>query len=232
MARKTLEFSAKQSISTFMTLPKSSLFVALLAGLFASCASGPPTPNPAQTQKISGVFVNPYPAGSYDHFKADPSYPKTYKIFKDQTALNSSAPTRITIDLGLQRAMLYKGDTLAMDYPVSSGKRAFPTPTGNYQVLEKLKSDKRSNLYGKIYDAEGNLHKSDADATRDEIPEGGKFVGASMPYWMRLTWTGVGMHRGKVPRYAASHGCVRTYSAAVSTVYSQVQVGTPVAIVE
>jgi lipoprotein-anchoring transpeptidase ErfK/SrfK len=215
-----------------MPLPKSALFLALLTGLFASCATTPPTRNPEQTKKISGVFVNPHPAGSYDHFKAQPGYQKTYKVYKDQTALSSGAPSRITIDLGLQRAVLYKGDEVAMDYPVSSGKRAFPTPPGKYQVLEKLKSDKRSNLYGKIYDAEGNLHKSNADSTKDKIPEGGKFVGASMPYWMRLSWGGIGMHRGRVPRYAASHGCVRTYSAAVSTVYSQVHIGTPVSIVK
>lgn len=215
-----------------MHLPNSLLFLALLTGLFASCASTPPTPNPDQTKKITGVFVNPYPAGTHDHFKAEPGYQKTYKIYKNQAALSSSAPTRITIDLGLQRAVLYKGDQVAMDYPISSGKRAFPTPPGDYQVLEKLKTDKRSNLYGKIYDAEGKVVNSDADATKDPIPEGGKFVGASMPYWMRLTWSGIGMHRGRVPRYAASHGCVRTYSAAVSTVYSQVRVGTPVNIVK
>jgi len=215
-----------------MHLLKSALPLALLTGLFASCTSTPPTPNPEQTKKITGVFVNPHSAGSHDHFKAEPGYQKTYKVYKNQTVLSSGAPSRITIDLGLQRAVLYKGDEVAMDYPVSSGKRAFPTPPGSYQVLEKLKADKRSNLYGKIYDAEGNVHNSNADSTQDSIPEGGKFVGASMPYWMRLTWGGIGMHRGDVPRYAASHGCVRTYSAAVSTVYSQVRVGTPVSIVK
>ena len=214
-----------------MHLLKSVLFLALLTGLFASCTSVPPTRNPNQTAKIRAVFVNPYPAGSHYHFRADPSYPKTYDVYRNSTAMNNGQRTRITIDLGLQRAMLYKGDEIAMDYPVSSGKRAFPTPPGNYKVLEKLKSDKRSNLYGKIYDAEGNLHNSNADATKDEIPEGGKFVGASMPYWMRLSWGGIGMHRGRVPRYATSHGCIRTYSSAVSSVYSNVRIGTPVSIV-
>jgi len=214
-----------------MTLPKPTLLLALLSGVIASCASGPPTANPEQTQKITAIFVNPHPAGSYGHFKADPSYPKTYKIYKNEAVLKSGGSPRITIDLGLQRAMLYKGDELAMDYPVSTGKSAYPTPPGNYTVLEKLKSGKASNLYGTSYDAEGNVHNSNADSG-DPVPEGGYFKGASMPYWMRLTWSGVGMHRGNVPRYPASHGCIRTYSAAVATVYSNVSIGTPVSIVK
>lgn len=215
-----------------MPFLKAALPLAFLCGLFASCATGPHTPNPDQTQKFEGVYVNPYPAGTYEHFTADPSYPKTYKVYKNQSALSSGGPTRVTIDLSLQRGILYKGDQVAMDYPVSTGKGAFPTPTGNFTVLEKLQSGKRSNLYGKIYDAEGNVVNSDANANTDAIPEGGKFVGASMPYWMRLTWSGVGMHRGRVPRYPASHGCIRTYSTAVSTVYSHVSKGTPVNVIK
>lgn len=227
-----VESHPQQFGSPNMHPSKLALFLALLTGLFTSCSSRPPTPNPHQTQTIQGVFVNPYPPGSYDHFRADPSYPKTYRIFTDQTALNSTAPSRITIDLGLQRAFLYKGDQIALDYPVSSGNNSFPTPPGNYQVLEKLATGKESNLYGKIYDAEGELVKTNANSKTDPIPEGGSFKGAGMPYWMRLTWDGVGMHRGKVPRYPASHGCIRIYSKAVSTVYSHTSVGTPVNIVQ
>ena len=46
---------------------------------------------------------------------------------------------------------------LAMDYPVATGRSAFPTPPGKYMVLEKIKSGKRSATYGKIYDADGQL---------------------------------------------------------------------------
>ena len=205
--------------------------IAALAALMASCTTGPPTPNPNQTKMIKAVFVNPYPPGSYEHFRADPSYPKTYKVYRNQSALSSGAPSRITIDLGLQRAMLYKGDRVAMDYPVSTGTKKFPTPTGNYKVLEKIQSDKRSNTYGTIYNASGGVHKSNADINKDTVPEGGSFKGALMSYWMRLTWSGIGMHKGRVPRYPASHGCIRIYSSAVSSVFSQTKIGTPVSIV-
>nr|NIP92955.1 L,D-transpeptidase family protein [Akkermansiaceae bacterium] len=107
---------------------------------------------------------------------------------------------------------------------------AFPTPPGSYKIVEKVRAEKRSNLYGTIYDAEGEVHISDADITKDEVPEGGTFKGASMPYWMRLSWSGIGMHQGRVPRHPASHGCVRIPSKVASTVYSKTGVGTPVSI--
>ena len=74
--------------------PAVALAVGLAVGLCASCSSGPPSPNPNQTESYKAVFVNPYPAGTYEHFTADPSYPKTYKVFKNQefgAALNVAA---------------------------------------------------------------------------------------------------------------------------------------------
>ncbi|MGJ8671703.1 L,D-transpeptidase [Rubritalea sp.] len=206
--------------------------LALCSFCFASCASGPPTANPNQTGNYEGVTVNPYSPGTYAHFTASSNYPKTYSIYKNQAVLAATSPSnsKVIIDMQLQRGMLLNDGVVAMDYPVSTGKRAFPTPSGDYSILEKKRSNKRSNLYGKIYDAEGNVTNSNADSTTDSIPEGGKFVGASMPYWMRITWTGIGMHQGSVPRYPASHGCIRTYYKAVSTVFSKVGVGTPVVV--
>lgn len=121
------------------------------------------------------------------------------------------------------------GDEVAMDYPVSTGRSKYPTPSGEYRIVEKMK-DKRSNLYGKIYGANGSLVNGDANMREDKVPEGGKYVGASMPYWMRFTWDGIGHHVGRVPRYPASHGCIRGQRSIMPTVYSKVKVGTPVTI--
>ena len=52
-----------------------------------------------------------------------------------------------------------------------------------------------------------------------------------MPYWMRLSYGGIGMHRGKVPRYPASHGCIRMPSSVAPTVFANTPPGTPVDIV-
>ena len=211
---------------------KLALFLSIFVlALLPSCSTNV-TPNPSQTEIKQAGFVNPHPPGTYAHFKADPSYPNTGRTWKNSAVLAqaNSSNTSIVIDLSLQRAFLNVGNDLAMDYRVSTGRSSHPTPKGSYKVIEKL-ADKRSNLYGKMYNAEGNVINSDADTRDESVPEGGKFVGASMPYWMRLTNSGVGMHKGNVSRRYASHGCIRTHYSAVSTVFNTIRLGTPVSIV-
>ena len=53
-----------------------------------------------------------------------------------------------------------------------------------------------------------------------------------MRWFMRLTNTGVGMHIGILPGYAASHGCVRLPSAIAPLIYDRVKVGTVVRVEE
>ena len=59
--------------------------------------------------------------------------------------------------------------------------------------------EKSSGTYGAIVNSSGQVIDSDAKAGRESIPPGGRFVGAPMPYWMRLTGTGIGMHAGRHP---------------------------------
>lgn len=217
-----------------MNLPDKILLALLTAIIPAitSC-SLTPDPNPDQVKILKAQWVNPHPVGSYAHFTAEPTYPKTYKVYKDETAFGAldKKNTRVEIILSLQRARIYNDDEIALDYPIASGRKTFPTPPGRYRIVEKVQREKQSNLYGTIYDSEGNIYKNDADITEDEVPEGGEFKGAAMPYWMRLTWKGLGMHQGKVPRYPTSHGCVRIPSKVASAVYTTLSLGTPVSIV-
>ncbi len=217
-----------------MNLTKT-LLSALLPAMVAATTSCTiaPEPNPDQKKILKAQWVNPYPPGSYAHFTAEPSYPKTYNVYKDPAALGDldEDNTRVEINLTQQRARIYKDKDIAMDYPIASGRKTFPTPPGNYRIVEKIEREKASNLYGTIYDSEGNVLKKDADITEDEVPEGGEFKGAPMPYWMRLSWKGLGMHQGRVPRYPASHGCVRIPSKVAYMVYAKLPLGTPVRIV-
>ena len=212
-----------------------SLGLGLVAALaFPSCArnSTTPTPNPDQTEIKTAEAVNPYPPGSYEHFRFG-KYPGTTRTWKNDALLASSSPsnTRVEIDLSTQRGFLLVDDQIAMDYRVSTGRSSHKTPSGSYRIMEKIR-DKRSNLYGKILDSSGGVVNSNADARTDEVPSGGKFLGASMPYWMRLTSTGVGMHKGNVNSRYASHGCIRSHHSAVPIVFSKTKVGTPVTITE
>lgn len=213
---------------TMITLFKTTRF-ALFGGLLllASCANQ----KPVAKFDENGKPINPYPVGTYEHFKAEPSYPKTHSVWKNEELLSrtDASNSHIKIDLKTQRGFLMNGDEVVIDYPICSGVKSRPTPTGTFYILEKI-VDKSSNRYGKIVDATGAVVNRDADVLADPIPEGGQFIGAPMKYWMRLTHDGVGHHIGPVRRYPASHACVRGPSGTIPTVYSKVKEGTRVVI--
>jgi hypothetical protein len=75
---------------------------------------------------------------------------------------------------------VYRNGVLIGRSTVSTGTKGHDTPGGVFTILEK-KSTHRSKKY-------------------DNAP---------MPYMQRLTWSGIAMHSGQLPGYAASHGCVR-----------------------
>lgn len=139
--------------------------------------------------------------------------------------------SRIAINVDTQRATLYSGNSIVGWTYVASGIPSFPTPTGSFKIMEKVK-DKVSNLYGKGYDANGKLVNGDFKQGRDVLPSGGKFVAAPMKYFMRLTGDGVGMHIGPIPRPGrrASHGCIRLPSKMAPILFAHTAVGTPVDI--
>jgi len=153
--------------------------------------------------------------------------------YRNEALLEQATPeiTSVQISLKEQRGLLLVDGAIAMDFPVATGKASHPTPEGEYKI-RAMKARYASNLYGKIYDSEGNVTVSDADSRKHAVPEGGRFVGASMPYWMRLTDRGVGMHVGYVPGRPASHGCIRLKLADAKKVFALSKVGTPVVIAQ
>jgi len=209
------------------------ILTAFAALTLSSCSSTKksPTPNPDQKEIQTATKVNPHPAGSYEHFKFK-NYPSTTRTWKSTELLAkaNSSNTSVTIVLSMQRGFLMVGDQVAMDYRVSTGRSSHKTPSGSYTIIEKIK-DKRSNLYGDMLNASGAVVKSNADKRKDQVPEGGEFLGSGMSYWMRLTNAGVGMHKGNVNSRYASHGCIRSHYGAVPIVFSKSRIGTPVSIV-
>ena len=113
---------------------------------------------------------------------------------------------------------------------VATGKEGHGTAAGSYQITEKIE-DKHSNIYGWFEDEFGNVTDGDAKASQ-KVPKGMVYVPAPMPYWMRLTSYGVGMHGGVIPEpgQPASHGCIRLPKEFVPVLFDSVNVGTPVTI--
>ena len=139
--------------------------------------------------------------------------------------------SRIVVSLPKQRAYLLAGDQIAIDTPISSGKRAGMTPTGQFSVLEKDK-DHRSSVYGDFKDRAGRTVRSGISARIDSAPSGTHFVGAPMIFFMRLTGDGVGMHIGILPGYPASHGCIRMPAQSAEMFFNRVKIGTPVEVTQ
>ncbi len=178
-------------------------------------------------KKMPG-YVNPYPAGSYEHFVAQPDYPTTNATYCNDAVLPTitSANSKIVVCLPQQRCRVYVNGRVAMDWPVSTGQNGHETPTGVFRVLQK-EPDHKSNRYGKIVNSGGRTTDANADLNNG-LPEGSSFEGASMPYWNRLTWDGVGIHAGKVvPGKRLSHGCVRTPNAVAKKFYDHSVIGMP-----
>jgi hypothetical protein len=142
-----------------------------------------------------------------------------------------TGPLSVRIVLGEQKAYIFRGGQEAGWTYLASGVSGHNTPTGRFTVMEK-KAEKSSNLYGVLVNSAGNVVDWDAKAGRDRVPSGGRFVGAPMPYWMRLTSSGIGMHAGPIPQpgQPASHGCIRLPEEMAAKLFEVVEVGTPVTI--
>ena len=136
---------------------------------------------------------------------------------------------RVIVSISKQRAYLLNGDEIAIDSPISSGKRAGMTPTGQFNVMEKDK-DHRSSIYGDFVDGSGRTVRSGVSTRIDSAPSGTHYVGAPMKWFMRLTGEGVGMHVGILPGYPASHGCIRMPPQGAEMFYAKVKIGTPVRV--
>ena len=114
----------------------------------------------------------------------------------------NSTVNHIVVSLNDQSLRAYNGTELVAYSNISSGKPGHETPTGTFTVSQK-DVDHHSNLY----------------------------ENAPMPFYMRLTDGGVGLHAGFIPGYPASHGCVRLPMGMARELFQHVQEGTPVEIV-
>jgi len=202
----------------------SKVSVLLLLALFA--------PDRAHAQ-LPRIVPRPMP-------RATPALKRASELIHRQEPINVSVRlldkltpdnSRVLVSLSKQRAYLFLGDEIVIDSPISSGKRAGMTPSGNFHVLEKDKAH-HSSVYGDFKDAAGRIVRSGVSSRIDSAPSGTHFVGAEMKWFLRLTDDGVGMHVGILPGYPASHGCIRMPSAAAEMFYNHVRIGTPAVVAD
>ena len=110
-------------------------------------------------------------------------------------------PIMAVVSIKSQQVTIYDADGWIMRAPVSSGTHGRETPAGVFSVVEKDK-DHHSNLYDDAW----------------------------MPNMERITWSGIALHGGPLPGYAASHGCVRMPYDFAENLFGRTQVGMRVII--
>lgn len=149
-----------------------------------------------------------------------------YKWYDD----GGEGKVTITISLTDQIADIKRGGRDIGWCFVATGKEGHDTSPGTYKITEKI-VDKHSNIYGWFEDEFGNVTDGDAKA-KEKVPPGMVYVPAPMPYWMRLTSYGIGIHGGLIPEPGkpASHGCIRMPKQFVPLVFDAVKVGTTVVL--
>jgi hypothetical protein len=94
--------------------------------------------------------------------------------------ISPQGPLMILVSIPEQEMHVYRNGIMIARSSISTGSRGHETPGGVFTILEKNKT-----YYSK------------------------KYNNAPMPNMQRLTWSGIAMHSGQLPGYAASHGCVR-----------------------
>jgi len=112
-----------------------------------------------------------------------------------------ASAVRVLVSIPAQRAWVFRGRELVATTAVSTGRRGHETPTGTFPILEK-----------------------------DVVHHSNRYNNAPMPYMQRLTAYGIALHGGRLPGYAASHGCIRLPHAFARRLYGLTDYRTRVTI--
>jgi lipoprotein-anchoring transpeptidase ErfK/SrfK len=114
---------------------------------------------------------------------------------------DAGEPLMAIVSIKSQHVTIYDADGWILRAPVSSGTTGRETPSGVFSVVQKDK-DHYSNLYDDAW----------------------------MPNMLRITWSGIALHGGPLPGYAASHGCVRMPYDFAEKLFDKVRIGMRVII--
>ena len=120
-----------------------------------------------------------------------------------QILLGSGPPPEqlhIEISLASQHVSLIKDGVPIFETVCSTGRDGYSTRTGDFVITDKERNH-RSTIYH-----------------------------VDMPYFMRLSCLDFGMHEGVVPRYPASHGCIRLPGDAARKLFAEIPIGTLVSV--
>lgn len=132
----------------------------------------------------------------------------------------AESDSRIVINIPSRTLELYKEDILIKTYPVGVGRKLYPTPTGNFEIINMEKNPAWENPYKPL----GYLRIKDGKNS----PLGTRWMGfKSNPkgeFGIHGTY-----NTPSVGKFC-SHGCVRMHIKDSEELYSYITIGTPVII--
>lgn len=181
------------------------------------------TSTPGATVDQAAAIVRISEALSSDAALSSASREVTLPItYQRPKVVESDFKKAIVVSIPERKIRLYDGVKLVKTYRCAPGRPAFPTPTGDFEVVTKLAN---SPWY--------NPGSDWAKGMPDSIPPG-----PYNPMGVRkigINVSGVFMHGIPPSEFssigtAASHGCMRMMPKDVADLYNRVTIGTPVYI--
>jgi hypothetical protein len=127
----------------------------------------------------------------------------------------------IVIERGSNRLLFFRNLKLARTFHVATGQSAYPTPVGNFEIVNMQRNPWWYPPEGSAW-AEGEQPVPPGPGN----PLGTRWMGISAPY--------VGIHGtpdAASVGYSASHGCIRMLIPEAEWLFNHVDLGTPVFIV-
>ena len=126
--------------------------------------------------------------------------------------------TRLLLNFKKRRVFVYQGQKIIASYPVAIGRRGFPTPTGQFRVIQMVREPVWEHPFT------GQLVPSGKNN-----PLGARWIGF---------WTDganfIGFHgtpQENLIGRAVSHGCVRMRNRDIKALFEKVQIGTSVIVI-
>ncbi|WP_072619927.1 L,D-transpeptidase [Spirulina major] len=168
---------------------------------------------------VLGAIASP-PAEAEPNFRLDTvsTLAEIPPLGNAERYLPENAVTRLELRLGERRVYVLRGDETIASYPVAIGTSATPTPTGTFEVFQRVENPVWQNPW-----------------TGQVTPPGPNSA-------LGLRWIGfaemsngiIGFHGTPTVNSigkAASNGCVRMFNHDVVAMFEQVEIGTTVTVI-
>lgn len=137
---------------------------------------------------------------------------------------------RLVVSLEKQCLWLYSGDAVVIQAPISTGRRARPTPRGSFKVT-RLDAESADKHFGNFVDAEDRVVRESVDARYDYAPAGSRFQLAPKAHFIEFDPDeSRGFFAGDPPGYRSTGGDIMLPRRIAALIFSAVELGTPVEI--